>query len=125
MKSNTLLVVGNDQNRELLDALFDGGFETIVRPTLEASVWELRHHRFLALLVDCVGTDVDPIEVVLNARDVAPDIPAVVVGGREDAGETAAAQALPRTEVLNSRRAEEIILSLEKVAKTKDKIHDH
>jgi DNA-binding NarL/FixJ family response regulator len=109
----------------MLDALFDGGFETIVRPTIEASISELRRHRFLALIVDCVGTDADPIEVVLNARDVAQDIPAIVVGDSDEPEEIAAAQALPHTVVLRSRTAGEIIRSVEKAAGMGDKIRGY
>jgi len=85
MHTKTLLVIGSEDNEPLIDALFATGATIAVRHTLEGAVDLLRHETPAAVVVDCASAPVDPLEVVLNVRDLSNTAPVVVVGAGGEA----------------------------------------
>jgi hypothetical protein len=83
MDSTTVLVLGDEESRELVDAVLDLGLCVLVWQTIEGTLDRLRHRRFAGLVVDTEHADVDVLELVLNVRDVDPEVPIFVVSGTD------------------------------------------
>jgi hypothetical protein len=70
MNLPAVLVVGSSNNTELTDAMFECGLTPVFRETILAAIAALRKEQFLAVVVDHQATEVDPLEITLNIRDV-------------------------------------------------------
>ena len=84
MSTDAVLVLGTDDNKELMELLFNAGLAPVVRKTMRGVLAILPRERFAAILVDRDHIDDDLLEFVLNVRDVAPETPVVIVGEEAD-----------------------------------------
>jgi DNA-binding response OmpR family regulator len=85
MKPNAVLVLGSNDNQDLVDVLFDIGYTPIVRERMQGALDRLRHERFAAIIVDRDHVNVDVLEFTLNIRDFDEQTPVVVIGDSTDA----------------------------------------
>ena len=81
MKPNAVLVLGSEEKKNLMEAIFDIGFTPLVRKSMEEALDELRHECFAAVIVDGehLGPDVDLLEFILNMRDIRHQTPVFVL----------------------------------------------
>ena len=70
MNLPALLVVGSPKRTELTGALLECGLTPVFCETILAAIAALRKERFLAVVIDREATGVDPLESILNIRDV-------------------------------------------------------
>ena len=96
MQSSTILIIGLRESRRLANRMSDFGFASRVESTIQAALKRLQTQRFLAILVDCLHTRLDIVELVLNIRDVNAEIPMMLFSART--GTEAQIQALPLPE---------------------------
>ncbi|MCF7854633.1 MAG: hypothetical protein K9N51_07545 [Candidatus Pacebacteria bacterium] len=80
MKANNVLVLGSDGSGELVEELFNGGFDPVAKETISQAVDSLRHDAYAAVVIDRTHSAADIIECVLNLRDVDADIPVLTIG---------------------------------------------
>lgn len=80
MKSIAALVVGNDEQRTLEQALDRMGLIPLVRKTIWEALDKLRRESFAAIFIERDSGTVDPLEFILNARDFDARTPIFVVG---------------------------------------------
>lgn len=80
-------VIGSPHETKLADALFECGLTPVFRETILAALATLRKERFLAVVIDQRGTKADPLEIILNIRDVDERVRVFVLA--EDGKKTA------------------------------------
>ncbi|GEM_PF-1600912 len=99
----TVLLVGAQESEAQADDLFHMGFEPLVRTSIEDAVKALRRERFAAVLLDRRHASLDPVELVLNVRDLDASVPVVVTDVSAQADETRRVlRDLPGTHVVES-----------------------
>ncbi len=101
MNSQTVLVLGNHANRELVKTLSHVGFVPQVWGSMRHSLDKLLHQRFAAVIVDQKFTNADVLEFILNVRDINQQIPVVVIGSGGDERIDGKISRLSRTIILN------------------------
>lgn len=101
MNSQTLLVLGNHANRNLVQTLSREGFVPQVWGSMRHSLAKLRHETFDAVIIDRLFTRADVLEFILNVRDINPEIPIVVIGPGSDDQIDAKIKSQNRTIILN------------------------
>ncbi len=80
-----VLCTGLDKNHALYRKISHSGYEIIKADTIEAAVDALRHEEIEWVLIMRNEIPIDIIELILNLRDVDPQVPVRVVGqARED-----------------------------------------
>lgn len=87
MRSDSILILGSNENKELTEPLFELGLTAIVRESMQQALEKLRSGIFGAIIVDRQHAECDVLELVLNVRDLDEDIPIFVLGrfpGTED-----------------------------------------
>ena len=105
MELSAVLVLGSNKNRELIEQLLDIGFAPVVRETMQAALSALRRESFAAILVDRDRMSVDPLEFILNVRDIDEQTPVMVVGQSPDEQNVQMVQAQPRALILTRSEA--------------------
>jgi len=65
-----VLIVGSPRDAELGDLIFDAGLTPVFRESVLSAITALRKDNFLAVVVDRKTSSVDPLELILNVRDV-------------------------------------------------------
>jgi hypothetical protein len=60
------------------------GFIPLVKSDLNRVIYDLRHERFILMIYDGDGLEIDPLEFVLNVRDMDGIIPIVILGSAID-----------------------------------------
>lgn len=84
MKNNEFLVLTSDRKSELLDFLFERGFDTVVADSINASLRQLKKKMFSAIIVDSKNAEPDLLEFILNVRDRESGIPIIVLRSGPD-----------------------------------------
>jgi len=84
MDSSSVLVLGSYADKEFIKKLFNIGLSPLVRESIQASIYKLRHQQFAGILVDRNSTRAHVLEFVLNVRDIDRDIPIVISGPEDD-----------------------------------------
>ena len=82
--SNLILILSKEKQGNLTEDLFDMGFIPLVKPDLNRVIYDLRHERFILLIYDGNGLEIDPLEFVLNVRDLDGIIPIIILGSSID-----------------------------------------
>lgn len=87
MSQGLLLIVGERLDGQLLEAVQRTGYAVVFMTNVGDALNQVRHGRFVAVVVDCRAQGMDVLELALNVRDFRSTIPLVVVGpcGGEDA----------------------------------------
>jgi hypothetical protein len=67
-------------NSPLFEIMFSLGTTPLVRQTIREAVRVVSRRRLDVIVVDAGRCREDPVELLLNVRDVAPHLPALVVG---------------------------------------------
>ncbi len=78
--SNLVLILGYDNQSSLTDDLFEMGFTPFVRDNVEKALSNLRHEHFIFVVYERSDLEVDPLEFVLNVRDINDHIPVIILG---------------------------------------------
>ncbi|NQT19869.1 MAG: hypothetical protein HQ592_09195 [Planctomycetes bacterium] len=84
MSTDAVLVLGTDDNKELIELIFNAGLAPVVRKTMRGVLAKLPTERFTAILVDRDHSNDDLLEFVLNVRDIDIEIPVFIVGEPAD-----------------------------------------
>jgi len=84
--STTILVLGTKASMGIVDALFELGFEPIIRSRTEGLLRKLRRERSEAVVVDAENCSDDLLEFLLNVRDIDQRTPVIVLGDASGAG---------------------------------------
>ena len=94
-----VLVVGKNQDRDILDVLSRNGFLPVFRSSiLEAT--ELVHHcDFRAVILDGRNRDIDALEFILNIRDFDSNLPIRIIGQLYETSLKKAVDRQPRVKV--------------------------
>ena len=95
MKSTAVLILSTERSGGLVEILLDIGLEPLVRKDIQETLYKLRRERLGAIFVDRNRVDVDPLEFVLNVRDVDPEITIVIVGESSSTSEDLALKRQP------------------------------
>jgi hypothetical protein len=80
LRNFELLVMSRPEGSTVVEALFLLGLTPLVRETLGDAVKIASRRQFDAVVVELEHCHEDAMELLLNLRDVAPDIPAILVG---------------------------------------------
>ncbi len=84
MVSKRVLVLGNHASRKLPNILSSLGFAPQVWGSMQHSLDKLRRHKFAAVIVDRKFNRADPLEFILNIRDIDDKVPVVILGSPKD-----------------------------------------
>jgi FixJ family two-component response regulator len=84
MVSKRVLVLGNHASRKLPNILSSLGFAPQVWGSMRHSLDKLRRHKFAAVIVDQKFNRADPLEFILNIRDIDDKVPVVVLGSSKE-----------------------------------------
>jgi hypothetical protein len=105
MNSTAVLVLSDGNAHDVVGTLFDIGFEPLVTASMEHALARLRRERFAAVFVDPRSVSIDALEFVLNARDIDPDVPVVVVGTPPDGSEHRILETQRKVHIVNASTA--------------------
>jgi len=73
-----ILIISDDENSRLIRWLGKKHVLPLVRKSMIAAIDLLKRHEIAAVIVDRIPGIVDPIELILNIRDVTPEIPVFI-----------------------------------------------
>jgi DNA-binding NtrC family response regulator len=79
-RKRNVLVLGSERNKAFAQMLREIGIAPTFVRTLEGVVHALRHMKAAAVLVDRNQGGADDLELVLNVRDLDPEIPIILIG---------------------------------------------
>lgn len=79
-RNRSVLVLGSDRNKAFVQTLLRLELVPTFVRSLEGVVHAMRHMRARALLVDRDQRGADDLELVLNVRDLEPEIPIILIG---------------------------------------------
>jgi hypothetical protein len=85
MRSDAVLIIGDEPQGELLEALFAVGLTAVARPEAVDTLPRIRQRSYEVLIIDDSDPERDVLELVLNIRDYDEDVPIVVLGNRRPA----------------------------------------
>jgi DNA-binding NtrC family response regulator len=77
-KQKHILVITDDENSQVIEMLLRLQVVPVIRRSIMSAINLLRHLSIIAIIIDKQHQDVDSIELILNARDVAGKIPIFV-----------------------------------------------
>lgn len=80
MDKSTILIISSNVPPNLLDIVIQRGNDPVVTQDLTEIVEKLSRNHYSAVVVDLDHTCTDPLEVVLTARDIDPEVPILVLG---------------------------------------------
>jgi DNA-binding NtrC family response regulator len=87
-EERSVLVLGSDRNKVFVQTLRELKLVPTFVGSLEGVVHGLRHMQAAAILVDSDHRGADDLELVLNVRDLDPEVPILLVGSsREERAE--------------------------------------
>ena len=101
MKPTAVLVLASDDEKGLVDAILQLGLSVLTRKTMDQALTAVRHESLAAIVVDRRQVDVDPLELVLNVRDVDQETPILVIGESAASGDDGALCRIPHTFLLS------------------------
>jgi DNA-binding NtrC family response regulator len=84
MDTNRVLVLGNHASKKLPNILSSLGFAPQVWGSMRHSLDKLRRHKFAAVVMDLKFNQTDPLEFILNIRDIDDKVPVIVFGSAKD-----------------------------------------
>jgi hypothetical protein len=73
-----VLIISDDENSKTVKLILRHKLVPIIRRSILSAVYFLRHYDIMAIIIDKKNQNVDAIEFILNAREVACDIPIFV-----------------------------------------------
>ena len=73
-----ILVITNNENSETVKLISRLKLVPIIRRSILTAIEFLRHYEISAIVIDKTNQNVDAIEFILNAKDVARDVPIFV-----------------------------------------------
>jgi DNA-binding NtrC family response regulator len=79
-KMRTVLVLGSKRRKAFLRMLNETELAPVFVSSLEGILHAVRHTQAIAILVDREQRRTDELELVLNVRDLDPQIPIVLIG---------------------------------------------
>ena len=82
MGSQVVVMLGVTVHSEVADALLAVDYTPLERAGVERTVATLRRERVAGVLVNVERCRLDVLELLLNIRDVAPDLPVALIAGR-------------------------------------------
>lgn len=85
MRSDAVLIIGNELREELLEAFFEAGLTAVARPASVDTFARVRQRSYDALIIDEGDPERDVLEVVLNIRDYDEKVPIIVLGAKTPA----------------------------------------
>ncbi len=80
----SVLVLGSDTNKAFVQTLRELSLVPSFVNSLEGVVHALRHMQARAILVDRDQRGADDLELVLNVRDLDPEIPIILIGSSQE-----------------------------------------
>jgi DNA-binding response OmpR family regulator len=83
-RTRNVLVLGSERNKAFAQVLREIKLAPTFVRTLAGVVHALGHMKASAVLVDRNQGAVDDLELVLNVRDLNPEIPIILIGGRRE-----------------------------------------
>ena len=101
MKATAVLVLSGDDESGLVDAILQLGLSVLIRKTMDQALRAVRHESLAAIVLDCRQSDVDPLEFVLNVRDMDEKTPIVVMGESYLSDDDEALRVVPHMYVLS------------------------
>ena len=75
MREKHILIITDNENSEIVRLLSRHQVVPVTRSSIMSAIDLLRHSKIIAIVVDKENQNVDTLEFILNARDVASDIP--------------------------------------------------
>ena len=101
MKPTAVLVLAGDNEKGFVDAILQLGLSALTRKTMDQALTAVRHESLVAIVIDRKQADVDPLEFVLNVRDVDEETPILVIGESAPSGDDDALCLIPHTFLLS------------------------
>jgi DNA-binding NtrC family response regulator len=83
-RNRNVLVLGSERNEAFAQVLHEIKLAPTFVRTLEGVVHALRHMKATAVLVDRNQGGADELELVLNVRDLDPEIPIILIGSTRE-----------------------------------------
>ena len=80
MRSYDVMVLSQAEETPVVEALFLLGITPLLRGTIGDAIKAASRKPIDAVVVDLEHCSEDAVELLLNVRDVAPDVPAILVG---------------------------------------------
>ena len=77
-KEKSVLIISDDENSKTVRMMSRFNLIPIIRRSILSAMEFLRHYEIVAIIIDKEHQNVDAIEFILNARDVARDTPIFV-----------------------------------------------
>ena len=78
---SSVLVLTNDDQSNLLEALFDLGYIPLIRQRMWPALQEIKHNNVDIAFLDLTCVEIDALEFVINVRDIDQHLPIVIVDG--------------------------------------------
>lgn len=78
LEEKRILIISDDENSHLVRRLGKRHYLPLVRKSMLAAMDLLKRHQISAVIVDRTPGNVDPIEFILNIRDVNSGIPVFI-----------------------------------------------
>ena len=85
LNESQVLILGDHQRHQIESLLELMNYAPIVRGSVEHCLELLRTRLFFAVFIDRNFSHADVLKFVLNVRDLACDVPVIVIGRSEDA----------------------------------------
>lgn len=84
---SSVLVLTNDEQSELIETLFDLGYVPLIRKKMMTTLKDVHHKHVEVIFLDLQCIEIDPLEFVINVRDIDQCLPVVIVNGNKIEGE--------------------------------------
>ncbi len=81
-----LVLVGSEERTVLMDTLSEMGFHVYTSGSIQEALGEIHHHDFTSVIIDHDNDEVDPLELVLNVREIDGKVPVIVLGESKEQG---------------------------------------